>query len=146
MSSVEPEQYANQRHHRKKSVRELVIARCDRAVLLEPVEEPLDEIALTVEGEIGFARLAAIGFRRDDGRDAPLLERLDQRVGVVALIGQERFGLDLVEQRHRLCDVGRLTRRERQRHGVAERIDDGVDLGRQPAAGSADGLILAVFF
>ena len=34
----------------------------------------------------------------------------------------------------------------RQSHGVAESIDDGVDLCRQPAARSADGLILANFF
>ena len=64
----------------------------------------------------------------------------------VSLIGEESFRLDLIEQRHRLCDVGRLTRCEQQCHGVFECIDDGVDLGRQPAARSADGLIFAVFF
>src|SRR5271166_4474123 len=141
-----PEEYANQCEGGKESVCELIVAGGESAVLLELVEEALDEIALTVEGEIGFARLAAIGFRGDDGRDATLLERLDQRVGVIALIGENGFGLDLVEQRHRLCDIGRLARRERQRHGVAERIDDGVDLGRQSATGSADGLIFAFFF
>ena len=45
-----------------------------------------------------------------------------------------------------MINIGGLARRERQRHGIAECIDNGVDLGRQPAAGSADGLILAVFF
>jgi hypothetical protein len=52
----------------------------------------------------------------------------------------------LVEQRHGLTDIGGLAGRERQRHGVAERIDNRVDLGRQPTAGSADGLTLAIFF
>ena len=124
------EEYANQGDGGKESVGELIVAGGESAVLLELVEEALDEIALTVEGEIGFARLATIGFRGDDGCDATLLERLDQRVGVITLIGEKGFGLDLVEQRHRLRDIGRLARRERQRHGVAERIDNGVDLSR----------------
>jgi hypothetical protein len=146
VSSVEPEQYANHRHRGQKRIGEFVVASGDGSVLLEFTEEPLDEIALAIEGEIGFTRLAAIGFGRDDGRDAALLQRLDQRIAVIALVGKEGFGLDMIEQRHRLCDVGRLARRQRQRHGIAERIDDGVDFGRQAAAGSADGLVPAVFF
>ena len=67
-------------------------------------------------------------------------------IGVIALVGQERSGLDLVEQRYGLADIGDMAGRERQRHRVAERIDNGVDLGRQPTAGSADGLALAIFF
>ena len=82
MSSVEPEEYANQGDGGKESVGELIVAGGEGAVLLELVEEALDEIALTVEGEIGSARLATIGFRGDDGRDATLLEGLDQGVGV----------------------------------------------------------------
>ena len=92
MSSVEPEQYANQRHRRKKSVRELVVASGESPVLLEFAEEPLDEIALTIEGEISLAGLAAIGFRRDDGRDAALGERRDQGVGVVPLAARNASG------------------------------------------------------
>jgi hypothetical protein len=42
--------------------------------------------------------------------------------------------LDLFEQELRLRDVGGLPRRQRERDGVAERIDDSVDLGAQPAA------------
>ena len=59
-----------------------------------------------------MARRAAFGFRRDDRRDAALVERRNQRVGVIALIGEECVGLDLVEQRYRLGDVVRLPRRE----------------------------------
>ena len=65
----------------------------------------------------------------------------------ITLIGEKGFGLDLVEQRlDRLCDIGRLAGRERQRHGVAERIDNGVDLGRQPAAGICRWLDLRRLF
>ena len=79
------------------------------AVLLEIAEEVFGEIALAIQCEIGLSRLAAIGFRRDDGRNAPLLKRRDQSVRVIALVGEERFRLDLIEQRRRLRDVGRLT-------------------------------------
>ena len=150
MSSVEPEQYANQRDAGKESVGELIVSGRDGAVLLEFAEEALDEIALAVQCEVGLARLAAIGLRRDDRCYATLLKRLDQRVAVVAFVGQERVGLDpiidLIEQRNGLIDIGGLAGRERQRHGIAKRVDYGVDLGRQPAARSADGLIGAVFF
>jgi hypothetical protein len=52
----------------------------------------------------------------------------------------------LIEQRRGLFDIGGVPSRERQRDGVAVRVDKGVDLGRQPATGSADGLVLAIFF
>jgi hypothetical protein len=122
----------------------------DATVLLEGVEEALDEIALAIEGEVGLARLTAIGLWWNDGRDATFIERLDERVAVVAFVGQQRRGLDplveFVEQGHGLIDIGGLARRQRQRDGQAERIDDGMDLGRQTTARAADGLVLAVFF
>ena len=146
MSSVEPEQYANQRDGSKESVGELVVAGGDGAILLELAEEPLDQIALAIEREIGVARLGAIGLGRNDGRDGAALEGLDQSVGVVGFVGQERVGLDLVEQRLGLGDIGRLPGRQRKSSWISDRIDDGVNLGCQPAAGAPDGLVLAVFF
>ena len=146
MSSVEPEQYANQRDGGKKSVGELVVAGGDGAILLELAEESLDQIALTVEREIGVARLGAIGLGGNDGRDGAALEGLDQGIGVIPLVGQERRGLDLFEQRLSLGYIRRLPGRQRKNRRISNRIDDGVDLGRQPTAGSADGLVLAIFF
>jgi hypothetical protein len=63
-----------------------------------------------------------------------------------SVIPDEGVRLDLVEKGRSLNDVGRLARRQRQRDRVAECIEDGVDLCSQAAAGTADGLILAVFF
>ena len=74
------------------------------------------------------------------------MERCDQRVGIVALVGEQSVRFDPVEKRLGLRDVGRLPWRDRQRDGIAERIDDGVNLGRQAAARAADGLVFAVFF
>ena len=146
MSSVEPEQYANQGHGGKERVGELVVAGCDGAILFELAEKPLDEIAFAIEGKIGIARRDPIGLGWNDRHDASALELLDQGIGIIGLVGQEGLGLDLVEQRRGLADIGRLSRRERQGDRIAERIDDGMDLRGQPAARPADGLIFAFFF
>jgi hypothetical protein len=114
--------------------------------VLELVEEALDEVALTVESKVGLARVFAVGLRGNDWRDAAVLERLDERVGVVAFVGEKGFRLDLLQQRLRLRDVGRLPRRERQCDRVAQRIDEGMYLRRQAAARAPDGLVFAVFF
>ena len=90
--------------------------------------------------------MLAIGFRRNNGRDASFLKFVDEGVRVVSLVADEGIRLDFVEQRRGLSNVSRLPRRQRQRDWVAERIDDGVDLRRQAAAGTADGLVVAVFF
>jgi hypothetical protein len=79
-------------------------------------------------------------------RDPALLELLDESVRVISFVADEGVRLDLVEKRRSLSDVGRLPRRQRQRDRVAECIDNGVDLRRQAAAGTTNGLILAVFF
>ena len=96
--------------------------------------------------KIGLALLFPIGLGRDHRRDFPLFERRDQRIGIVALVGEQCTHLDAVEKRLGLGDVGSLPRRDRERDGIAERIDDGVDLGRQTAARTADGLVFANFF
>jgi len=114
--------------------------------LLQGVEEALDEISLAVEGEVGLSWVLAVGFWRNDGRDPAFLELLDEGIRVIPLVADEGARLDLVEKRRGLSDIGRLPRRQRQRDRVAECIDDGVDLRRQAAARTADGLVLAVFF
>jgi hypothetical protein len=45
---------------------------------------------------------------RDDRPDPTRRERVHERVGVVALVGDDGLGLDLIDQRHCLRDVGSL--------------------------------------
>ena len=134
MSSVEPDEHADQHHARQKSLCELVVAGGDGTVFFDLLEEALDEIALAVEGEVGFALDFAIGFRRDHGRAAALLDRLEEGIRVVALVGDDRFGLDFGQQTLGLRDISDLAGRQRERYGIAERVDDGVDLGGQSTA------------
>ena len=134
MSSVEPYDHADQQNSSQKRAGELVITCCYRAEILQGAEEALNEVALAVEGEIGVARLLSIGFRRDHRRDVACLEVLEEGIAIVTLVGDQGVGLDLIEQRFGLRDVGGLPRRQREREGVTERIDDSVDLGGQSAA------------
>lgn len=110
------------------------------------VEESLDEIAFPVEREVGRSRIDPIRFWGNDRDNIAVLEGFDQRVCIISLVGEKSLRIDFLEQGFGLAKVARLPRRERKFDRVAERIDDGVDFGRQSASGSANGLADAVFF
>lgn len=114
--------------------------------MLEFVEEPLDEVALAVEGEVALARGDAIGLGRNDRGDAPRLQGQDQGVGVIGLVGQEGSRTDSGQQRLGLAKIGGLAGGQRDADRIAQGVDDDVDLGGQSASGAADGLVFAVFF
>jgi hypothetical protein len=102
--------------------------------LFELAEEALDEIARAIERDVCRSRLLAVGLGRDDRRDTAVCERTDERIGVVALVGEQRVRLDAIEQRGGLRDVRGSPWRQRQRHGIAECVHDSVNLGRQSAS------------
>ena len=129
----------------EKRIGELVVACGDAAVLLQGVEEPLDEIALAVEGKVTGRRCLTVGFRRDHRSDFALGESVAERIGIVCLVTDESFRIDPFEQRLRASQIMGLTRREHHLDGIAERIDEDVNFGGQSAAGPADRLF-AVFF
>jgi len=146
VSSVEPEDQANQLDCGEECAGELVISCGDGAELFELVEESFDEVALAIQGKVRVSRLGTVGLGWNDGHNPPLFKCVDQGVCIIGFIGQERLGFDLIEQRPGLADIGGLARCERQRNRIAKGIDDGMDLGCQPAAGPANGLILPFFF
>jgi hypothetical protein len=113
--------------------------------MFEFVEEALDEVALGVEREVARAWDFAIGLRGNHGGDVSPGKGLDQDVGVVSLVPDQRLRLDIVKQRLRAGQIVSLAWREHQRDGVAEGIDERMDFGGQSAAGSTERLF-AVFF
>lgn len=121
------------------------IAGCDASELFEEVEETLDEVALGVKREITFAAHFAVGFGWDHRLDSAHGQGFDEAVGVVTLVGDEDLRLDFGQQRFGLGDVVNLTAGQADRQRVAERVDDGVDLGRQPAARPPDRFPASVF-
>jgi len=124
---------------------ELVVTRGDSSKMLELVEEPLDEIALVVEGEVARARAFSVGFGWDDWDDRSIVEGGDEGVGVERLVGDQGAGIDGFDERLSASQIVILARAEHHLDRIAKGIDERVNLGGQSAAGSADGL-RAVFF
>ena len=115
------------------------VAGGDGPEVFDDVEEALDEVAFPVKREIAVAFGLAIGFRRDDRRDGADLKALDEGVRVISFVGEQGLRLDLRGQRLGLLDVMGLAAGQADNKRIAQRIDDGVDLGRQPAARAAYG-------
>ena len=121
------------------------VAGGDAAKMLDCIEEPLDEITLAVKREVAVPLNFAIRFRRDDRLDGAHFEALDEGVAIISLVAEKRSGLDLGGQRLCLIDVMDLAAGEAERERIAQSVDDGVDFGRQAAARTAYGLVLAPF-
>jgi hypothetical protein len=121
------------------------VAGCDCPELFESIEETLDEVAFGVEGEVAWAVDLAVSLGRDHRLDAAHGQGSDETVGVVTFVSDEGLRLDFGEQRFGLGYVVSLTARQADRQRIAERIDDGVNLGGQSAARSPDRFRPAVF-
>lgn len=105
MSSIKPKQDGNELNGAEESVCQFVIAGGDCPETLEFAEEALDEIAFAIESEVGFALDASAGVVGNDRGDSALIQLFDQGIGVVSLVGEKGFRLDLFEQGCCLCQV-----------------------------------------
>jgi hypothetical protein len=100
-------------------------------------EEPLDEVALTVE-RIVAGHLWGCFSGRDHGNGVLFGDGLTERLGIIAFVTEDMMGWQIGDQGFGLGDVTDLPRREDEPQGVAQSIDDCVDLGGQPAPRAAD--------
>lgn len=119
---------------------EFVIACGDTSELLEFVEEAFDAVALFVDSAVIFVLVSALGHGRDDGDRIHVENGIVQAVGVIGSIGQHIGGIETVDQSLGLADVAALSRRADQTQGIAQSLDGGMYLGRQPAFGPAQAL------
>jgi len=127
----------------KKVSSRFVVASCDAAVLLEPCEEILDQVASFVEMAVECALNVARGARWDDDGFASHEQRLNHaRVGVVGFVGQYRRGWSFLEQDVSAVQIMSLPGRQVKTRGVAQCIDGGVNLCAQPSPAAPDGLLL----
>ena len=124
----------------------LVITRGDGAKLLEFAEEILDEVAGLVKLLVIGARVFAVALGWDYRGLSRRRQRLDHpRVGVERLVGQHGVGFHLRQQRIGAREIMDLARRQQERQWIAQRVNQGVDLGTQSAFAAADRFLLAVF-
>jgi len=124
---------------------EFVIVGRDGAKVLEFVEEALNEVTLAIEGKIAEQRRGAARVRRNHGGDLPVREGLNEGVGVVCLVGDERSWIGMLEQRLAASEIVVLSLRENELDEFAESIDQSVNFRAQSAAGSTNCL-RTVFF
>jgi hypothetical protein len=114
--------------------------------VLELAEEALDEVALAVKRRIDGALDLAVAAGRDVSLAPGLAHQVEDRLSVVAAVGDERpGGRQVGQQGWSEGLVGGLARRDDEADGQALLVDDGVDLGRQSAMRTADGVIFAPF-
>ena len=146
MSSIEPDERGGEVNAGQEASCSLVVSGGNGPELLELGEEVLDQMPGLVEVFVKGARGLAGFPRRDDGRLAGLGQRFEHAlVRIERLVGNERLGLKLREQRIGSSQIVRLTASQMEANRIAERIDQRVDLGGQPALATANGLVFAKF-
>lgn len=105
------------------------------------IEHPLDKIALFIEFLVVETLDFAVGFRRDDHCRTHLLNLLDDRIGVIAFIGDERIGTEAIEQRQGLLAIGGLSAGEDETQRPAFAVNRYMDLGGKTALAATECLI-----
>ena len=124
-----------------------VVAGRDGTEMLDPVEEPFDPVAELVDAGAECGLLGSVVEWADVGIGALIGDLCPQRITVVAAVCEQ----DVVGRKRAqhvlaaLAVVGLALRQlERDREAVA--VDDRVDLGRKPAAGTSHATAPAAFF
>jgi hypothetical protein len=115
----------------------------DTAELFEFAEEIFNEMAPAVHVEVTFDGLGPIGFRRDDGNGAAVVQFGAQPIHIEGFVGEQSLKVDALDQRCNTDTVVTLARHQDEARKIAQRIDQRQDFGRQAAARSTDGLILS---
>ena len=134
MFSNQPHQDAGEVEEGEEVASELLEAHGDAPEALDALEEALHEASLFVQMPVDRALARAVGLGRDDDRTAVVFEHLDEWRRVVGLVaGDEGVGDVAQKLVGELHFVG-LARREREAHGVAERVNDRVDLRGRTSA------------
>lgn len=99
-------------------------------------------MAVAVSGLVVDDLAFSVDPARDDGDLALLAQAFPDRVGVIALVGDEvARACRAVEQQARGLHIRYMARRQLEGVGPPERVGEGVDLGCLAAAREADRLI-----
>ena len=134
-------------HSGKEVAGGFVVACRNRAKLLEFGEEVLDQVPCLVEIAVVIAERSAVGPWRDHGGFARRRQRFKHPlVGIERLVGDQCLGLHLRQKLIGTDQIMRFAAAQVQADRIAERVNEGVDLGTQTTARAPDRLVLAGFF
>ena len=113
--------------------------------MLDAVEKAFDQIASAIQGPAVASLADPVRAWRNDGLGPCGSNRLDEGVGVVALVRDDCLHAQALDQLFRTRDVGSLTFGENQPQRPANGVDRQMQLGTQSAARTSDRL-RATFF
>ena len=123
-------------------LRELVVACGDCAVDLETADHALYAVAFAIDASVPTDRGLAMRTRRDRSTDAASEESAANRIGVVALVGEQVDRMGLCERGHRFerCAIRRFAASEAEDERDASGITETMNLTGEPAPRAAKSL------
>lgn len=112
----------------------LFVAGCDGSEVFDLAEKAFDQVAQAIEQRAECGDVNASGHRLDVGPGAALGQRVAQSIAVIGPVGQEDLARpDGVQHVAGTSAVMCLTRRQLEHQRQAIGVDQGMDLGCQPA-------------
>ena len=136
----------------------LLIPGGDSAELLEPVDCPLHQIALPVQGPVERTGASFVGFPGDGVANSPPSEIGPNPATAVPFVAADPLGLDagtatpgasyrsLGHQLFEHAGLVPLTRGQHECHRLALTLDSQMDFGPEPSPGTAQRLITVPLF
>lgn len=135
-------------HHSQEAASRFIVARGQPAKLLEATEKAFDFGAVAVEVAVNHALEQAVFFtgNHDVGPDGG--HAGEHRVRIIGFVSQYvARTLGGRQQLRRASTIRLLAGAEHHAQRVAQRVNDDVNFGRQPAAAAPEGFIAdAAFF
>ena len=117
----------------------------ETAEVFEFCAAAFDAISLFVEVFVVLALYFPVGLWRDHRQRAHAGDMLDDRIGVIALVGQHMAGFAFSQQPDRLGAVVGLSRCQGEVNRQALLVGQQMDLGRQTSSGAPQSLVRAPF-
>lgn len=106
---------------------ELVVTGCNAAELFELAEEAFDAVACGVEGRV-IAMLMPTGAAGWDHRAPALVkDEVVEPIGIVGAIGEDRAGMDAVDESGGRGHVVLLTGAQAEANGQPQRVGHGME-------------------
>lgn len=147
MSSIEPNDSSCEVDCGEEVPGGFVITACDGAELFQFAEEIFDEMARLVSLFIVIALDFAVALWWDHCRLSCCEQRFyDALVGVEGFVREQSISSHLRQQRVCALQIMGLARRQKKRKRIAQRVNESMYLGAQPAFAAPDRFVLARFF
>lgn len=107
------------------------------AKVLELAEHAFDDMALLVHVPVTASLHFAVGFGCNHCRDVTLYKSVEQGIGVIPFVSQQRAGACTLHEGRGLGDVRCLASRQNKAYGQTQRICQRVSLATKTATRAA---------